>query len=108
MAGEIMFACCGTICEDCEYYKGEKAPLCPGCTTHEGRPFWGECTTYACAEKHGVEHCGTCGDFPCDRFIEMFDPSHGQVSAVIRAGILAYRAMHGDEKAAELSRKIGH
>jgi hypothetical protein len=108
MAGEITFACCGIICEDCEYYKGEKAPRCPGCTTHEGKPFWGECTTYACAKEHGVEHCGTCGEFPCVRFIEMFDPSHGQVSAVIRAGILAYRAKHGDEKAAKLSHKIGY
>jgi len=106
MAGEITFTCCGLICEDCEYYKGEKAPSCPGCTAHEGKPFWGECPTYACAEQHGVEHCGACGEFPCDRFIDMFDPSHGQVSSVIRAGILAYRSRHGDDKAVELARKI--
>lgn len=33
---------------------------------------------------------------------------HGPVSAAIRAGILAYRAKHGDEKAAERARKIQH
>jgi hypothetical protein len=36
----------------------------------------------------------------------MYDPAHGPASAVLRAGLLAYRARHGDEKAVELSRKI--
>ncbi|UCH58018.1 MAG: DUF3795 domain-containing protein [Candidatus Bathyarchaeota archaeon] len=108
MADGLIFSVCGLICDDCEYFKGEKEPRCLGCTAHGGKPFWGECPTYACVEEHGVDHCGLCGEFPCDRFVEMYDPSQGQVSAVVRAGILAYRAKHGDEKAAELSRKIGH
>ena len=35
-----------------------------------------------------------------------YDPAHGPASAVLRAGLLAYRARYGDEKAVELSRKI--
>jgi hypothetical protein len=108
MAGDITFTCCGLVCEDCEYYKGEKVPKCPGCTTHGGKPFWGDCLTFTCVEEHGIEHCGLCGEFPCDRFIDMFDPSQGQVSSVIRAGLLAYRRKYGDRKAVELARKIGH
>ncbi|MDH5200933.1 MAG: DUF3795 domain-containing protein [Candidatus Bathyarchaeota archaeon] len=102
----LIFSVCGTICDDCEYHRGEKEPKCPGCEAIGGKPFWGECPTYHCTEERGVEHCGLCGEFPCERFIEMFDPSHGQVSSVIRAGILAYRARHGDDKAVELVRKI--
>ncbi len=46
-------------------------------------------------------------EFPCDKFVEMFDPNdpEGRRSAVYRAGIEAYRARHGDEKAVELIRK---
>ncbi len=58
--------------------------------------------------EHGVAHCGLCGEFPCEMFMDTFDPSHGPVSAAIRAGILAYRARHGDAKAAERARKIQH
>jgi hypothetical protein len=105
---ELIFTGCGVICNDCEYLTGEKEPKCPGCTIHEGKPFWGECPTFSCVKEHGVQHCGLCGEFPCDRFIDMYDPAHGQVSSLIRAGLLAYRAKHGDEKAVELARKIEH
>jgi len=108
MSDSPIFAPCGTVCDDCEYFKGEKAPQCPGCTAIQGKPFWGQCLTYACAEDHGVKHCGLCTEFPCDKFIGLYDPAHGPASAVLRAGLLAYRARHGDEKAVELSRKIQH
>jgi hypothetical protein len=63
--------------------------------------------TYACAQDHNAEHCGACGEFPCDKFVEMFDPNdpEGRMSAVYRAGIEAYRVRHGDEKAVELIKK---
>jgi len=37
-----------------------------------------------------------------------YDPDNpeGQRNAVVRAGILAYRTRHGDDKALELFRKI--
>jgi len=54
-----------------------------------------------------VRHCGACVEFPCDKFVETFDPNNpeGSRNAVYRAGIEAYRARHGDEKATILSRK---
>ncbi len=71
-------------------------------------PFWGECKLYGCMGEHGVAHCDLCGEFPCEMFMDTFDPSHGPMSAAMRAGILAYRARHGDAKAAERARKIQH
>jgi hypothetical protein len=100
---------CGLNCEPCPYYGGEKTPQCVGCNVHKGRPFWGECKLYACVTKHSVEHCGLCADFPCDFFIEHFDPSNpeGQRNAVTRAGLLAYRKKHGNKKWLELHKKLG-
>ncbi len=100
------FSPCGALCNYCIYFKGEKQPQCPGCRAVEGKPFWGSCEIYACAEKHGVEHCGLCDEFPCDNFVSSYDPSEGQESALQRAGLLAYLARHGDEKAVELAGKI--
>jgi hypothetical protein len=100
------FSPCGALCDPCPYFKGKKLPLCPGCRAVEGKPFWGSCETYACAKEHGVEHCGLCGDFPCDGFVSRYDPSEGQESALMRAGLLAYLVRHGDEKAIGLAMKI--
>ena len=108
MESDLIFSGCGTVCNDCEFFKGEKEPKCAGCAAQNGKPFWGECKLYGCMGEHGVAHCGLCGEFPCDQFMDTFDPSHGPVSAAIRAGILAYRARHGDEKAAERAGKIQH
>jgi hypothetical protein len=108
MVEGVIFSGCGTVCDDCEYFKGEREPRCEGCNAREGRPFWGECPTYSCVAEHGVEHCGLCDEFPCDKFMGMYDPEHGQKSSITRAGLLAYRAKHGDEKAIELARKMGH
>jgi len=101
---------CGIVCDDCDWFKGEKEPLCPGCRGVEGKPFWGNCPTYECVQSHGVEHCGWCHEFPCEGFMERFDPREGPANAVMRAGLLAYRRKHGDDKAADLTRKTseGH
>ena len=101
-----IFSGCGTLCTECEWYKGEKEPHCVGCTGVEGKPFWGKCKLYSCMQENNVKHCGICGVFPCDLFMDSFDPSKGAVSAAIRAGILAYRTKHGDEKAILYIRKI--
>jgi hypothetical protein len=100
------FSGCGILCSDCEYYTGEKKPKCLGCNIVEGKPFWGSCDMYNCILEHNVEQCGRCKEFPCDIFIESFDPSQGPKSALIRAGVAAYRSKHGNNKAASLVRKI--
>lgn len=104
-----VLAPCGVHCEmQCPYFIGALTPRCAGCGIHKGHPFWGECKTYACATEHGVEHCGICPEFPCDSFIETFDPNdpEGQRSAVLHAGFLAYRKRHGSGKYADLVRKL--
>ena len=100
------FSPCGALCNYCPNFKSEKQPQCRGCKATDGKPFWGTCETYACAKEHGVEHCGVCGDFPCDGFMSRYDPSEGPESAVLRAGLLAYLARHGNEKTVELFQKI--
>ena len=54
---------CGLLCSECEY-KDQKN--CGGCV-HIKKPFWGEsCPVKACCESKEKEHCGHCGEFPCD------------------------------------------
>lgn len=102
----VQFSPCGALCEYCNWFKGDKMPLCPGCRAVEGRPFWGRCETYDCVKEHGVEHCGVCEDFPCDGFVSRYDPSEGPENALVRAGLLAYLVKHGSEKTVELLKKI--
>lgn len=97
---------CGINCHLCEWYKGNNEPKCPGCSAVEGKPFWGTCEVYACAKRKDVTHCGVCGEFPCDMFMNQYDPEEGLVYCAIRAGLLAYRAKHGDEKAVVLTRQV--
>ncbi len=101
-----IFSPCGIVCDDCDWFQGEREPACAGCKEVAGKPFWGDCETYICAEKRGVEHCGQCDDFPCIDFMERYDPDEGPINAVIRAGILAYRERHGDEKAERLIKSL--
>jgi len=99
---------CGEFCGSCAYHTGEKQPPCPSCEEHRGHPFWGECRTYSCITAHGVGHCGVCEEFPCENFINQYDPGNpeGQRDAVFRAGLLAYRARHGDANTLKLLRKL--
>ena len=72
-------------------YRG-KQPSCKGCKEIKGKPFWGTCLNYVCTQEHNAKHCGACGEFPCDKFVKMFDPNdpEDRRSAVYRAGIEAY------------------
>ena len=97
---------CGTYCLVCKFLNREDKPSCKGCGVQAGHPFWGECKLYMCANEHGVYHCGNCEDFPCDLFIQQFDPAHGQKSAFTRAGLLVYRRKAGNQKFIEMSEKL--
>lgn len=103
---KTLLAPCGAYCGLCSYFTQEKTPHCSGCGVHKGHPFWGECKLHACATKHEVEHCGVCTDFPCDLFVGQFDPEHGQKSAIMRVGLLAYRKKAGTEKYIEIVKKL--
>ncbi len=104
-----LFSVCGRYCGSCVWYLGERASTCPSCESHVGRPSWGECRTYACVQEHNVEHCGLCGEFPCDHLMHYYDPENpaGPRNAAARVALNAYRARHGDAKALEYLRKVG-
>ena len=77
-------AVCGLYCGDCEY-AGDK---CGGCTNIEGKPFWvsqfglATCPIYNCSvNKHEIEHCGLCDEFPCEMFKTLRDPSQSDEEA---------------------------
>ncbi len=54
---------CGILCGSCE--RKDKVG-CTGCL-NMGKPFWGgECGVKSCCESKGLNHCGECGDFPCE------------------------------------------
>ena len=102
---EKFVAPCGTYCGTCAFLNREEKPSCLGCGNQNGELFWGKCRLHACATGR-VEHCGICEDFPCDLFVDHFDPAHGQKSAFERAGLLAYRKRAGTQRFIEMSKKL--
>ncbi|TFG15569.1 DUF3795 domain-containing protein [Candidatus Thorarchaeota archaeon] len=99
---------CGHDCSYCPAFGGSSNHICPGCNIAKGHPWWGVCKLYGCVDENDIAHCGVCPDFPCKLQVNHYDPDnpHGQRNAVIRTGILAYRARHGDHDALALLRKI--
>ena len=66
---------CGLLCGECSY----REPMgCKGCTAIE-KPFWGDaCPVKSCCEAKELEHCGTCGEFPCALLTGFaYDPDQG-------------------------------
>ncbi|UCD09257.1 MAG: DUF3795 domain-containing protein [Dehalococcoidales bacterium] len=35
--------------------------------------FSNDCHIRSCCEEKGINHCGDCGDFPCEKYIEWID-----------------------------------
>jgi len=59
---------CGECCTGC----GKKRTgQCPGCIEADGCvPEWadsGRCKIHACVKEHGVQFCGLCSGFPCEK-----------------------------------------
>jgi hypothetical protein len=70
---------CGLNCGGCKYLDNG----CNGCNAEKGAPFWTGlvgapvCPVYGCcAEEKKLEHCGLCGEVPCERFTRYRDPEH--------------------------------
>ncbi len=66
---------CGLCCSECSYRESEG---CTGCITMKV-PFWGEaCPIKSCCEEKGLDFCGQCELFPCDKlFLFSYDEEHG-------------------------------
>ena len=61
------FSVCGIDCGACRFLKEGK---CAGCRRIAGKVFWGECELYLCNAEKNQEHCGKCGQFPCEKLKE--------------------------------------
>ena len=63
---------CGECCVGCSK-KIEGS--CPGCIEADGCvPEWsgsGRCKVHACAREHGVQFCGLCKEFHCEKLPAM-------------------------------------
>lgn len=63
--------CCGIECGLCPRFYTEGSSKCPGCGGEgfENRHPACSCKT-CCADKHGLEVCSLCAEFPCRRFAD--------------------------------------
>jgi hypothetical protein len=95
---------CGLYCGDCEYLGSH----CRGCGAIKGKPFWtnqvgsGTCPVYSCSVlRQKIEHCGLCGEFPCELFTSLRDPhlsdKEAEISIQIRQDNLKTRKEIGTE-----------
>ena len=60
---------CGIDCGLCPRYYTDGSSRCPGCCGErfgQKRPSCGIIT--CCVKKNGLEVCGECGDYPCEKF----------------------------------------
>jgi hypothetical protein len=106
VSNEEFLAPCGSYCGVCEFLNSKGFPSCLGCHKQGGHLFWGECKLFLCAEEKEVKHCGGCHNFPCDLFVNQYDPAQGQKSVFTRAGLLMYRKKFGSEKYIEIVKKL--
>lgn len=78
---------CGECCVVCEK---KLSGACPGCIEADGRvPEWaesGRCRIHACARAHGVQFCGLCEEFPCEKIPSLipWDPHRTEYLKVLR------------------------
>lgn len=54
---------CGFFCGNCPTYAEGK---CTGCNTAHKK---GDCYTFDCVNKHKIDYCGLCEDFPCNEIM---------------------------------------
>jgi hypothetical protein len=74
---------CGDDCTDCCHRASDG---CPGCSGHDGNPFWGQCEIATCCVAKGHAHCGQCQDFPCARLnAYASEPDNGKILVNLKA-----------------------
>jgi len=57
--GRDLIGRCGFYCSACRLYVLKK---CKGCSGEEAK-----CPYYKCVENKGIDSCGECQDFPCEK-----------------------------------------
>jgi len=62
----------------------KKVPLCRGCweKPEVRTQYCADCFLRACCGERQLNHCGECGDFPCEKFIESVGDSESHKNAM--------------------------
>lgn len=63
-----MISACGLNCGLCPRFYTKGASKCPGCGGEGFSSKHPACGVLSCSQRHGVEVCSLCGDFPCKRY----------------------------------------
>ena len=109
------FSACGLNCGLCPRYYTNGASRCPGCGGEGFTEQHCGCSILGCCERHGVEYCFLCGEYPCRKYegVDLTDSfiSHkNQFKDMDKAkeiGMDAYRA-ELDEKIRILETLLEH
>ncbi len=89
---------CGECCVEC---KKKLSGECPGCIEADGAvPEWkesGRCKIHTCVREHGVQFCGLCREFPCDKIPKLipWNPNIVEHLTNLRD---AYETVYGERK----------
>lgn len=84
----MILSVCGQECDQCNFFPED----CAGCPEMGGKPFWTkglpekECVIFSCVKKRKMDHCGECGELPCDKYQSTKDPAMNEEAH--RKGIL--------------------
>ena len=78
---------CGVDCAVCPDFLNGTCPDCRSSVWPEGDP----CPPIACCREKGIEACGACGDFPCQRMAEFYEESDSHRAAFERMRAVSRR-----------------
>ena len=78
-----------TAVEWSERYNAELKPKhinCVGCTEISGPQIGhcSECNIRLCGQKHKVDNCGSCSDYPCSTINDFYDKIPEDVAEVVK------------------------
>ena len=62
------FSACGLNCGLCPRYYTDGPSRCPGCAGEGFTEGHCGCSILGCCERHGVEYCFQCDEFPCPKY----------------------------------------
>ena len=74
-----LFSACGLNCGLCPRYHSSGASKCPGCAGENFLTKHPACGILSCTQRHDVEYCFECEEFPCLRY-EHADSSDSFIS----------------------------
>jgi len=91
-----------------EKLKKDSTPSCPGCRKIDGKGpgCIKDCFIPKCTSEHGVDFCGECEDFPCNK-IEDSNLYGAEAKQGFYEGSLLIKE-HGAEKFFEMKKDVSH